>query len=93
MSPAVAYAVKPLLLLSVLSRTGRFYSNNHMLDLELDADMCARIIIIACRDDPLGTFGYLRLVASKYNIRIVTVASGYHAFFDNTVMSSFFDRT
>jgi predicted alpha/beta hydrolase family esterase len=92
-SPAVAHAVKPLLLLSALSGTGRLYFNNHMLDLEPDVDMCARIIIIACRDDPLGTFGHLRLVASKYNIRIVTVASGYHTFFDNTVMTSFFDRT
>jgi hypothetical protein len=91
-SPRVIRYSKLRLIQSLLGVTGELWPTTNAWDLTPDPGMCPDICMIVCSRDRLVSAEHTRLFSNIHRIRVVTVASGYHEYFDNTMMYSFFDQ-
>ena len=83
--------VKLLLGSSLLRTTGKLLVNNTKWTLEPDSGIRNRMKIIQCKDDKMVSFENTRDHASEYHVKMVVIPNGYHALFDESLLTATFE--
>jgi hypothetical protein len=83
--------VKLLLGSSLLRTTGKLLVNNTKWTLEPDSVIRKCMKIIQCKDDKMVSFDNTRDHAHEYKLQMVVIPNGYHALFDESLLTATFE--